>query len=142
MKALRTIIPLFVLAFFLVSFTTAKASVAVSEEKTSEMLQQKASENEGIVAQMTSKMEKRFAKKAAKIEKKLAKRFGNGEKVDFNDPVDKWMWFWIFGWAAGFLLYSFGWFVAAPFWYLGYLCMLAGTVCLIVWLLKKSGNMD
>lgn len=141
MKTLPTTLCLLVFTLFLASFSTVNASNAVSEEKTTEMLQQKASENEGFTAQVMSKMEKRFAKKMAKMEKRFAKRFGNSTKVDFSDPVDKWMWFWLAGWAAGFLLYSFGYFIAAPFWYLGYLCWLAGTVCLVIWLLKKSGNM-
>jgi hypothetical protein len=56
------------------------------------------------------------------------------------------MWFWIFGWAAGLLLSIVG--VAAAlgggfgiFWLLGSLCWLFGTISLIIWLLKKTGNM-
>lgn len=141
MKTLRTTLCLLVFTLSLASFTTANASVAVPQEKTTEMLQQKAAEqHEGFASQVMTKMEKHFAKKAEKMQKRLAKRFGNGEKVDFNDPVEKWFWFWLLGWAAGIVLYTIG-FAVTPFWYLGYLCWVAGTVCLVIWLLKKSGNM-
>jgi Flp pilus assembly protein TadB len=142
MKTLPTVLYLAVFSLLLTFTSTANASVAVSDAQTSEALQLKASEHKTSLSDiLMSKIEKRMEKKIAKFQKRLAKKMADGQKVDFKTEPDKWMWFWLFGWGAGFLLYSFGWFVAAPFWYLGYLCMLAGTVCLIIWLLKKSGSM-
>ena len=142
MKTLRTVLCLAVLSLLLTVSNTANASVAVSDAQTNEALQLKASEHKNSLGDiLMSKIEKRMEKKVAKFQKRMAKKMADGQKVDFQTEPDKWMWFWIFGWGAGFLLYSFGYFIAAPFWYLGYLCMLAGTVCLIVWLLKKSGSM-
>ncbi|MEI6409051.1 MAG: hypothetical protein WCR52_06695 [Bacteroidota bacterium] len=122
--------------------STANASLAVTNAQTNEALQLKSSEHKNSFGDiLMAKIEKRMEKKMAKFQKRIAKKIAEGKKIDFQTEPDKWMWFWIFGWGAGFLLYSFGYFIAAPFWWLGYLCMLAGTICLVVWLLKKSGNM-
>lgn len=130
---------LLMVAFALLApLTTSRAATAVSAKEAREAFVKKVVDSKFEKA-ADSKMGQKLTKKMAKFQKFLGK--GGGKKVDFNDPVDKWMWFWLLGWAAGVVLYSFGWFVAAPFWYLGYLCMLGGTVCLVIWLLKKSGNM-
>jgi hypothetical protein len=144
MKTFRTLLSLSFLVACCMAYSPMQASVTVSEEQMQEMLNQKMAEAQPDMTfkqELSKRMEKKLAKLERKIEKKLAKKLEKGQAIDFNDPVDKWMWFWLLGWAAGFVLYSMGWFIAAPFWYLGYLCMLAGTACLIVWLLKKSGNM-
>jgi hypothetical protein len=141
MKTFRTLVSLAIFCALCFSVAPVKASIAVSEETAKEMLSQKVSAQQTESPTFAQEMNKRMAKKMAKIEKKISKKLAKGNAIDFNDPINKWMWFWLLGWAAGFVLYSMGWFIAAPFWYLGYLCMLAGTACLVVWLLKKSGNM-
>ena len=71
----------------------------------------------------------------------MKKKYDAG--IDFQDPVNKWMWFWIFGWGAGLLLSILG--AATLFsgggilWILSYLCWLFGTVSLVIWLVKKFG---
>lgn len=129
-----------VLTFTLVfSYTTAMATNAVSAKETRKEVLKKVLEQKGD--QFAEKLtEAKMMKKATKASKFLNKKFG-GDKVDFQSEPDRWMWFWLLGWAAGFVLYTIGWFTFAPFWYLGYLCWLGGTICLIIWLLKKTGNM-
>lgn len=83
----------------------------------------------------------RFEKRIAFVQKVMKKKYDAG--IDFQDPVNKWMWFWIFGWGAGLLLsiigaatlFSTGGFI----WILGSLCWLFGTVSLVIWLVKKFG---
>lgn len=73
--------------------------------------------------------------KGQKLIKKLAQIGG------FGDPVDRWFWFWIIGWGAGLVFsiigtaafFSGGWIL----WTLSSLLWLAGSVCLIIWLIKK-----
>ena len=88
----------------------------------------------------TKKIEKKLEKLMGKIEKKFAKNQAEvGEAdVDFEDPVDKWMWFWIFGWGAGLVLTILG--SAAGIGIivgLGTIAWVFGTVALILWLVKK-----
>lgn len=121
---------------------SVNASVVASSEAAEVSVTTKV-EKKGFSAWLEKKAEKQISKKIAKMQKRFAK---DGAKVDFQDPVNKWMWFWIFGWAAGLLLSIVG--VAAAlgggfgiFWLLGSLCWLFGTISLIIWLLKKTGNM-
>ena len=65
--------------------------------------------------------------------------------IDLQDPVNKWMWFWILGWGAGLVLTiiaaatvasgSLGGFGIV--YGLASLAFLFGTISLIVWLVKK-----
>lgn len=93
-----------------------------------------------------ARMEKRIAKFQEKLEKRMAKK-----PVDFRDPVDKWFWFWIFGWGAAIILsvigaaiavggaFTGGFGVGAFLLILGWLAGLFGTISLIIWLVKKFG---
>ncbi len=99
-----------------------------------------------------AKIEKAFEKMGDRIDKINAKRAKKGKAgVDFSDPVKKWMWFWIFGWAAGLLLSIVAGIIAAGsvttgnisglggagvVWLLASLCWLFGTVSGIIWLIK------
>lgn len=76
-----------------------------------------------------SKLEKKIAKKMAKLEKKIKKYEAN---IDFSHPVDKWLWYAVFGFGAAILVGIF-------FWELGSVLAFLALVCLIVWLVKKSG---
>ena len=89
------------------------------------------------------KRQKRFEKRMAKMEKKA-----NKKDIDFSDPVDKWLWFAIFGWGAGLVLYiiavaigigSFGAGIgiAAVLALIAWLAFAFGGVSFIVWLIKK-----
>jgi hypothetical protein len=76
-----------------------------------------------------SKLEKKFAKKMAKLEKKIKKQ---AVQIDFSHPTDKWLWYAIFGFGAAIIVGIF-------FWELGSVLAFLALVCLIVWLVKKSG---
>lgn len=89
------------------------------------------------------KRQERFEKRMAKFEAKMEKK-----GVDFSDPVDKWLWFAIFGWGAAIVLtiliyaIGFGGFGAgfgfvAIFALLSWLAWLFGGISFIVWLVKK-----
>jgi hypothetical protein len=85
--------------------------------------------------------ESKALKKAGKVAKKLG--FAKGkDKVDFKSDPDRWMWFWIFGWGAGLVLWIIGWSILWPISYLGSLCWAAGSICAIIFLLKKTGAID
>ena len=80
------------------------------------------------------------------FKKVVAKKMDKYGAIDFSDPVKKWMWFWIFGWAAGLLLWIISWTVLTSggiggfgvLGLLGSLAWLFGTVCLVVWLVKMA----
>jgi len=73
-------------------------------------------------------MEKMRAKKNADVE------------VDFNDPVDKWMWFWIFAWGLGLAASLLAGIVGLGFfWFLSSVFFVFGFVALVLWLVKKFG---
>ncbi|MCC6413939.1 MAG: hypothetical protein IT270_19985 [Saprospiraceae bacterium] len=76
-----------------------------------------------------SRMEKKIAKKMAKMEKKIKKQ---AEAIDFSHPTDKWLWYAIFGFGAAIIVGIF-------FWELASVLALLALICLIVWLVKKSG---
>jgi hypothetical protein len=94
------------------------------------------------------KKQQRMQKRMERLQRFLEKR---GADVDFSDPVDKWMWFWIFGWGAGILLTILapilfvstasvtGLGAAGILWLLASLAYLFGTVSLVIWLVKKFG---
>lgn len=97
-----------------------------------------------VDSKMTNKIEKRLEKLMAKIEKKVAKRKTKAGQsdIDFEDDTDKWMWFWIFGWAIGIALttlagLAFTGIVGTLFGTLGALIITFGTVSLIIWLVKE-----
>ncbi len=90
--------------------------------------------------------EQRMNKRLAWLNKKLVKKYGEDAAIDFDDPVKKWMWFWIFGWAGGLLLWILSWTVLTSggigsfgvLGLLGSLAWLFGTVCLVIWLVKMN----
>lgn len=80
--------------------------------------------------------QKNDLKKEFKVQKRMAKfeKLFKKAGIDFSDPVDKWMWFWIFGWGAGLVLYLL---LPNTLWALSSLAWLFGTVSLVIWLVKK-----
>ncbi|HLF62150.1 MAG TPA: hypothetical protein VI603_00250 [Saprospiraceae bacterium] len=75
--------------------------------------------------------EKRMTWFSTVINKKMA-RSQNKALGGLNDPVDKWFWFAIILWGAA-ILFSF----SIGGWYFYSLLGLAGTICFILWLVKK-----
>lgn len=120
------------------SYTAVSASNAVSAKESRQELVKKVIDQKGDVL-MEKMTDSKMMKKATKLAKFFGKRFGD-DKVDFQTEPDKWMWFWLAGWAIGLLLSIMGYFI--PFiWILSSLFWLAGSICLIIWILKKTGNM-
>jgi Flp pilus assembly protein TadB len=90
--------------------------------------------------------QKNELKKEFKMQKRLSKfeKFFKKAGIDLQDPVNKWLWFAIFGWGAAVVL----WIISAAvvtttltgfgIWaLLGTLCSLFGTVAFVIWLVKK-----
>lgn len=89
--------------------------------------------------ELTDKQAKKMQKLEKRIEKRIKKLEVKADKaeVDFDDPVEKWMWFWIFSWGLGLaaLLVAqivldglFGFIAGALF--------IFGFVALVLWLVK------
>ena len=103
-------------------------------------------ETHNAVSTTTIEKQKNDLKKEFKMQKRMAKfeKLFQKAAVDFKDPVNKWMWFWIFGWGAAIVLSIVG--AAAVtglsagfgIWYLlASLCGLFGSISLIIWVVKK-----
>lgn len=100
-------------------------------------------------AKKLEKKQKRTAKKMAKFQKFMKSKKVQKMLGGLDDPVDKFFWYWVIGWGAAIILsiiavavatggvFSGGFGVAWVLALLGWLAGLAGTVFLIVWLVKK-----
>ncbi|MBK8967505.1 MAG: hypothetical protein R3D58_05530 [Saprospiraceae bacterium] len=142
MKTIRITLSLLIFAFILPAATVRASEEVPASAARMEMVKKAAAQKDQIAKAFKAE------KKALKF--KLFKKKGN--RVDFSDPVDKWMWFWIFGWAAGLLLsilaaavttggiYSGSFGFGAVLFTFAWLAWLFGSVCLIVWLVKKFGG--
>jgi hypothetical protein len=85
--------------------------------------------------------ESKALKRAGKVAKKLG--FAKGkDKVDFQSDPDRWLWFWLFGWGLALIISILSVFTFGPLWYLSSLLWAAGSVCAIIFLLKKTGAID
>ena len=94
------------------------------------------------VLKKEEKKQIRMERRMARVEKFMSSKKGQKLLGGLDDPVDKWFWFWIIGWGAGIVLTI----IAAAaltsgtfgiLWLLAYLAWLAGSVSLIIWLVKK-----
>jgi hypothetical protein len=81
------------------------------------------------INQKINKFEQKVQKKALKVLQKMA--------PNFSDPVEKFFWGWIFGWGLGLILIMTSFFGIPFVWRLGSILMLLGSVCLIIWFIKK-----
>lgn len=84
----------------------------------------------------------RMERRMERVEKFMQSKLGQKLLGGLDDPVDKFFWFWIIGWGAGIILTV----IAAAalttgtfgvLWLLAYLAWLAGSISLIIWLVKK-----
>ena len=89
-------------------------------------------------------LSKKATKKLARLEKRVAKmqKKAAAQDIDFSDDTQKWMWFWIFGWALAIILPIIGVAIGGLGGFgilsvLGLLLGLFGTVSLVIWLVKK-----
>jgi len=131
MKLLMTIIATFTLIIMLqtncqaVRSAANPADVAVNAE-----------------AKKSAKLTKKLEKFKRKYQRKANKKNLNNDDsvIDFDDPVDKWMWFWIFGWGGGLVLSILaGVTKIGALFFVASAAYLFGTVALILWIVKKFG---
>lgn len=95
------------------------------EQKLRDNIPSASSETTGL---KTSKKLQRAAKRLERIAAR------HGEQVDFSDPVDKWLWFGLFGLGIGIVVALLG--LGGVGGLIGFL----GVVCLVVWILKKTDS--
>jgi ABC-type multidrug transport system fused ATPase/permease subunit len=150
MKTIRLTFFLAILASFFPMTTNASTAVQNTPEVRQTLMQKLMDQKEQRITSLETK-DSKFSKKLAKMQRRFEKFASKG--VDFKDPVKKWMWFWILGWAAALILIiiagvvvvgsaatvSTGGFGAAGILYLlGWLCGLFGSVSLIIWIVKMN----
>jgi hypothetical protein len=89
--------------------------------------------------QKLERKEVRQQKRIAMVQKMMGKNMAK-KAIDFQDPVNKWLWFAIFGFGIAIVLSILvsagGW----GLWWLAYLAGIFGTVAFVIWLLKKFGD--
>lgn len=123
---------LFILLPFLLAaapFNHSHASVAAPLPEVRAHLLEKARQQLAAPAG-AEKQEKRLERLEKRLAKRLAKSNTGGP--DFSDPVDKWLWFGLFGLGLAIILGAIGGFG------LGGLVGLAAVVCLVIWVIKYS----
>ncbi|HMX41320.1 MAG TPA: hypothetical protein PKD78_13370 [Saprospiraceae bacterium] len=81
--------------------------------------------------QLTEKQARRLEKWQYKTARKVAKK---ATPVDFSDSTERWLWLGLFGLGITILMGVLGIGVLAG------LIGLAAVVCLVVWVLKKTGT--
>lgn len=122
---------IFLLAFITLTTitpTATHASTAVSKQDMRAGLAEKMRNNPKRVFKNEKKTTKRLNKIAKRIERKALK---HGVQVDFSDPVDKWLWFGLFGLGIA---------VVSSFFNLGIGGLIAflAVICLVVWVVKRG----
>lgn len=105
-----------------------EASVAVSKQEMRTGMAEKMRDNPNSVFKNNKKVSKRMNRIAKRIERKMLK---HGMDVDFNDPVDKWLWFGLFGLGIAILMSFFDLGIG------GLIAFLA-IVCLVIWVVKRG----
>ena len=110
------------------------------EQQISTVKSKTLSKAEARSIQKAERKEFRTQKRIAFVQRIMAKKMAKNA-IDFKDPVNKWLWFAIFGFGAALLLtilvgstYSGGIAILAS------LAWLFGAVAFVIWLVKKYGN--
>ena len=85
------------------------------------------------------RLERRIDRLEQHLKRKLSKKSeGENIRIDLRDHTEKWMWYWIIGWALGALITIPAAIIGSNILSLfAGLFFVAGTVCLIIWLVKK-----
>lgn len=120
-------------ALLLVFFSPAPASAATlvtKEEMRAGLCGKMRDSYRQLSVTTDKKTEKRLKRLTKRLDRK-AERYG--AQVDFNDPVDRWLWFGIFGLGIAVVLSFF-----ASGGLAGLIALLA-LACLVVWIVKRSG---
>lgn len=110
-----------------------------------------ASKKEAHMAKQMERAQKRMERMMARVERIVARKGTAPAQggIDLQDPVKKWMWFWILGWGGALVLhiisrvvlvgtYGTGFGIAALLGLLGSLLGLFGTVSLVMWIIKMN----
>lgn len=124
---------IFLLAAFLLSVLCPSRTVAstlVSKQEMRVGLTEKVRDSYRHISEKTDKRTEKRLKRLAKRLDRKAERYG--AEVDFSDPVDRWLWFGIFGLGIAVVLSFF-----ASGGLAGLIALLA-LACLVVWIIKRS----
>lgn len=120
---------------------SVSASAAISTKEARQGIFQKWKEQYAHQANVSAADQGQVTK-LQKVKMVAKKRFA-GEKVDFKTEPDRWMWYWLAGWAIGLALTIVGipliGTVGLLFTSIAGLFWAAGSICGIIWLLKISG---
>jgi hypothetical protein len=145
---LKSLLFLVTLALLLPSLSYATPAVNTEDHQAGIVTMDEMVADKVLTAQELKTLKKeekkqvRMERRMERVEKFMNSKLGQKLLGGLDDPVDKFFWFWIIGWGAGIVLTiiasaaltsgSFG-----VLWLLAYLAWLAGSVSLIVWLVKK-----
>ncbi|GAB4495534.1 MAG: hypothetical protein OHK0019_24870 [Saprospiraceae bacterium] len=105
------------------------ATVAIStEEMRAGFMEKMRIQPEDFSKISDKKTEKRLTRLAKRLDRMAEKA---GMQVDFNDPVDRWLWFGVFGLGIA-IFFSF---VQVG---LGGIIAFLAIICLIIWIVKRG----
>ena len=130
------------LLLFGVFFLGLQTSYAIPKEKDMLQVDKEQFVSFEDIAKADIVLDKKTQKRNAKAQKRfnVAKKFLAKANIDLEDEVEKWMWFWIFGWVAAIALSIVGAIIGSTIITLiASLVGLAGSVCLVLWLVKRFG---
>lgn len=116
--------------FSMQAMTATAQSPRESRHQLAEKMGQRLSEKYAL----SERAEKRLEKRLAKLEKRNKFKRLFGDQIDFQDDVEKWLWFGIFACGIALVISILAW---SP---LVGLLWVAGVVCLVVWIIKRYGG--
>ena len=143
---MKQLLLLLLMTVFCLSSMNVQAAASVATPNATSITTEKKADMPTWKAKMLSKFEQKLAKELAK-------------PIDLQDPVKKWLWYSLISYGAGIVLAIVGSIMAAArltsaatagtiatglgiggiIALLGYLLFLAGSICFIIWLVKKFG---
>lgn len=143
LKGILLSFSLVLISFSLSAVNKSNSAAVMADGKNAQLVEVATTNSQAMTMSAIKeiKKEQRMEQRIERIQKKLEK-YG----VDFSDPVNKWMWYWIFAWGAAIVVSILAWGILSStvsgFGILGLLSSLlwlAGTVSLVIWLVKKFG---
>jgi len=133
------------LALLLPSMSMAAPSVNTEDNPAGLVAMDEMVANKALTAQELKTLQKeeknqvRMEHRMARVQKFMNSKMGQKLLGGLDDPIDKWFWFWVIGWGAGIVISIIAG-AAGGFtllWALASLAYLAGSISLILWLVKK-----
>lgn len=117
------------LIFLVFNSMPLNATVAISkEEMQAGFMEKMRTQPEGFSKITDKKTEKRLKRLTKRLEHIAEKA---GTQVDFNDPVDRWLWFGVFGLGIA-IFFSF---IQVG---LGGIVAFLAIICLVIWIVKRG----